>query len=263
MKTYFLLMALVALIYGFSLRDQSDLKKMPVKELEQHNIFIQGYLKSSVLEEITNLSGLIINNIIKSELELGSDFDFNFFLTKERQRLTLYGLNSFDIQASNSLLYPLIDSFFDQNKSILNLLEIALSPNIHLFGENRDELVILITDSKNQLGSLNKTLKNIFNQANSTFQSTYSQDLYNIAKSEQFDYIPHIGLGRIRVSSIKYYIKQTDQTSSILDRINQRILREILDMIKDHLARKDNRLKFDMLGITDLKLKSCVKEYIL
>jgi len=254
----------MGLIYGFLVREKyiSNVTTIVVEEV-RHNLFIQGYLSSPLLQAITNQTGVIVNNIIKQELGLSSDFDFNFFLPKEKQRLTLYGLNSADIGASTSLIYPVVDSFFEKNELNLKLKKVDLSSELNLFGEHQDELVIKVNDPDEELSSLNQILKDNMHQANLNYRLTHELDLYNIAKSEQFDYVPHIGLGRIRTTSIKQYIKDITQTTLVLDRINQRILQEVLVMILDQFTKHDTKLIFDSLCITDLQLKKSVKAYSL
>ena len=261
MKLSILLIACMTLIYSLSVRNKHVSKTAGI---DRHNLLVQGFLNLPVLKSIKNQTGIVVNNIIKTELGLDTSYDFNFFLTKQKQRLTLYYLNLTDVDASATLIYPAVDKFFQDNKATLqSLKQVNLLPNLNLFGEHHDELVIMVNDPEKELARLNQTLKKQMYQINAAYQGKYNANLYDIAKSEKFSYLPHIGLGRIRTTSIKQHIKDTAQEESIYDHINQRILQEVSLVVVSHLARQNKALQFESLCINDSKLKTCVKQYLL
>jgi len=228
----------------------------------RHVLFIQGSLFTSVLVEIKDTLTPIINNIIKKELGLSSDYNFDFFLPKDWQRLTLYYLNDTDTD-NNAIncIYSKLENILSENEDIFKLKNVKLTPQVNLFGDNKAELVIMIDDPNKELSLLNQKIKTSMNGADKEYMQRRNSCLYNISKSERFAYLPHIGLGRIRSTSIKHYIKDASRADKIYAKIMQRILDETSLIVKELLRKNNLEITFKMLCIFDQQLRTCIKEY--
>jgi hypothetical protein len=58
----------------------SSSENTKAQEMEKHTLLIQGSFDSPVLRSIKDTLTPVIDKIIKDELGLSSDYDFNFFL---------------------------------------------------------------------------------------------------------------------------------------------------------------------------------------
>jgi CubicO group peptidase (beta-lactamase class C family) len=213
---------------------------------QKSTLLIQAISDSASLNAIRETVTSSINNIIKEELGLDKNFDFEFFIPKQLNRLTLYYVHDMHENGEKDLFSAL---------TFLNTLEalraVAITQNIYFFGDKQDELVVIIDDPLQELASLNTEIKTRLHQL----------DSYNIAKSEQHPYLPHIGLGRIRFGSIKEHIKDTDQVNEIFDRIRERIIKLTQEVISKTVTGENDKLSFTKIGILDLQKKAYVKEY--
>ena len=228
----------------------------------KHVLFIQGSLYTPVLAEIKDTLTPIINNIIKKELGLSSDYNFDFFLPKDWQRLTLYYLNDTDTDnTAMNFIYSKLENILLENEGLFKLKNVKLAPQVNLFGDNKDELVIMIDDPNKELSFLNQKIKSAMNEADKEYLQKHNLCLYNISKSERFAYLPHIGLGRIRSTSIKHHIKDASQADKIYATIMQRILDETSLVVKELLRKNNLEITFKMLCIFDQQLRTCIKEY--
>lgn len=206
----------------------------------QSAYLLQGRADLPVLEDLKQKIHHEINKIIKEEIGLPITYDFDFFLPKRKsQGLTLYYF--FDLLDKGS---PWLQSFFKsfkKNHAGLIFKNVSLSSDIKFFGEHDDELVILVNDPKNELARLNAEIKEAAHKANAEFKQKHQQDLYDINQSEKHKFLPHIGLGRLRSTSIKQHIKDQTQVEAIYARITRRIIA----IVKDLLTKEtQNIIKF-------------------
>lgn len=225
---------------------------------KKYTLFIQGYLNNPLFSKIQQQLTPLINTIIKEELNLASDFDFNFLLPKEKQRLTLYTVNDFVAKEQNS-----IDIEHILTKEKITLTDVTLSPHIQFFGDNKDELVIMVDDSKKELSVLNQKIKTIMHQLNDEYQHKHNTNMYDISHSERFPYTPHLGIGRIRTTSIKQQIKNPIDIEKIYNRITQRIIDESTQIIQKIWNAKETKITFTSVGIFSPETRSYIKEYSL
>lgn len=222
--------------------------------------FIQALFDSEVLTSIKKEITPLINQIIKEELELDQENSFEFFLPKTRQpqALTLYYVD--DMQ-ENGL--PLMLSVLD-GMHLPTPHSVSISQKIDdakFYGDQQDELVILMDDHSGELSHLNLTLKATLQNANNVYKHSNTRNLYNVAKSERFPFVPHIGLGRIRSNSIKQNIKDASLIQKTFDRIKERILDEIKPIIQAALTAENKKITFNGFCVFDLEKKECIKEY--
>jgi hypothetical protein len=223
---------------------------------QKSTLLIQAISDSASLNTIRETITPSINDIIKEELGLDKSYDFEFFLPKQLNRLTLYYVNDMYENGKKDLFSAL---------TFLNGIEAprsaAISADAHLFGDKQDELVIIIADPVKELVGLNADVKTAVHQAQQQYQRQHNLDLYNRAKSEQNPYLPHIGLGRVRLSSIQQHIKDDAQVNVIFDRIRERIVKLTQEVIAKTITEKNKQLSFNKIGILDLQKKTYVKEY--
>lgn len=223
------------------------LKKEPV---ERHSLFIQGSLNNPILTSIKSQLHPVINSIIKEEVGLSKDFDFDFFLPKSWQRLTVY--HAYDTRSTGANdIYHAIEGAIQKNKNLFVLKEVHLTPEAHFFGDQKDELVIMVKDPLHELSHLNQTIKPVMHNLNTAYEAKYADGLYDISKSERFSYLPHVGLGRIRTTSIKQHVKDASRVDEVFNRITQRILVEALRITKELLNSSNMQLTFEKVVIFD------------
>jgi hypothetical protein len=219
-------------------------------------LLIQAISDSQSLNTIKDTVTSSINNIIKEELGLDKNYDFEFFIPKQLNRLTLYYVQDIMKKGEEDLFSAL---------TFLNTSEApdaaVITADARLFGEQQDELVIIIADPVKELAGLNTEIKTAVHQVQQQYKRQHNLDLYNRTKSEQFPYLPHIGLGRVRLSSIQEHIKDAAQVDEIVNRIRERIIKLTQEVIVKTITDENNRLDFNKVSILNLQKKDYVKEY--
>ena len=227
---------------------------------EHTKLLIQGLTNSPALKTITESLSEKINAIIKEELSLNTDYNADFFSPKPIQRLTLYYIND-ACTDGNDIIFSSLDTI---NISNFTINTVALKSDVEFFGgpfNEKDELVIMINDPNKELSHYNEIIKQALHKANEQYKQTHDHDLYDIAKSEQYSYLPHIGLGRVRSNSVKSNIKNQSQYAIIFERIQSRIKKVALECIEHVLNENSKELIFDKIGILDLNKHAYIKEY--
>lgn len=234
------------------------------KTAEARTVFVQAIPDSTALKTIIDSVTPLINGIIKDELGLANDYSFDFFLPKKRQGLTLYYVQGMSGSGEADLFSAL--GTIQESFVALHGQNISLAPEVHFFGgqfDAKDELVIMIKDSSGALSLLNQKIKDAMHDANKQYNNINHADLYDIAKSEQYPYVPHMGLGRIRSGSIKEHIKDPASVDTVFERIQQRIVKVVSDSAKEFLTRDNQQLSFNKIEVFDLQKRSSIKDYAL
>jgi len=221
------------------------------------NLFVQLNSDSPTMTAIRETATIRINQIVKQELGLPADYDFSFFVPKERNRLTLYYFYDFPY-SQQELLFAALASLEGGSAP----RGAMISSEVDFFGEGR-ELVVMIDDSRGELLQMHERVKAMAHELNDRYRQMHGRDLYNIAKSEEFAYKPHIGPGAIRLQSIKDRILDKAQTDVILDRIRSRILETVTnEIVRPLMAELGNELSFPQLSIFLLDHKAQRRTYI-
>jgi len=225
----------------------------------KHDLFIQLQSSSDLLESLIAAITPIINAGIKEELGLAQDDPFEFFLPKKQQKLTVYYVNDIREDGIAQLLASL-DSV-EKNKLTTTNSPISLSPHIEFFGnpviDVKDELVIMINDPQQRLTALNNIMKTTARSADDMYKQTCKQSLYDVNKSERYPYLPHMGLGRIRSTSIK----EKNKTGVSFEKLQQRVLRDVQEAINSLFADKNLALHFKTMIVFDLQKRATIKDY--
>lgn len=240
-------------------------------------VFLQGCTRDSINVETPNTTLLIqaisnnldinemiktlssrINKIIKEELQLDQNYDFDFFLPKKLQRVTLYYLHD-----ANQKNIKLIISELDNINGTMKIFESNISSTVNFFGDQQDELVVIIDDINETLYNLNYKIKKSMHTFNTEHFKQHNKNLFNIAQSERFEYLPHMGLGRIRSQSIKNHIKDSLQTNAFFEKIKKRILLITKEMVEDLFKGTSSKVAFEKIGLLDSKKQSYLKEWML
>ncbi len=227
---------------------------------EQHTLLIQALPESAVFTTIIESIADEINNIIKKEISLDKNSDVNFFIPKPAPRLTLYYINDIAENNDNLVLSSLNDIFTHPFNFIF------ITPTVDFFEGPfgiKDELVIMINDQNNELKQLNNQIKTALHNADNIYQQGHHTSLYNKTKSEQYDYIPHIGLGRIRTTSIKNHLQDPSQFLALFEAIQKKIQIYVESIIKNAMPQNNSILIINKIGVLDLDKKSYIKEYSL
>lgn len=225
-----------------------------IKAVEKNIFFVQAISKNVLLDEFIKDISIDINTIIKQELGLDENYDFDFFIPKKTQRVTLYYLNDAIIKDVRQIISALNDLDIANNIS-----ESRLSLDIRFFGDQQDELVGIIDDANKEIASLHHTIKEKMHQLNSIYYKKHHYDLYNIKKSERFDFLPHMGLGRIRSQSIKNHIRDTGQTAAVFEKIKTRIIFLTKEKLQTKVTDYSFILVWEKVGLLDAKTQSYIK----
>ncbi len=220
---------------------------------ETHSLVIQAYSDSPIIAAAIQTLVPKINSLIKQELGLDPDYDFAFFIPKKRQRITLYYVS--DIGQKNDPI--LISALEKMNLAQIKITNVNVTSDAQFFGDRQDELVMMIDDPERELASLNQQIKAMAHQLNDTYHKQHDLDLYNVAKSERYPFITHMGLGRIRLSSIKNHTQSND----VLDRIRTRIRDIAHEELQQLITTYTSLLHFKSFGILEFQKQIYLKEW--
>jgi len=231
------LLCVFVLLPGCFWYDQSATQK-------KEKMFVQLIAQSQEVDNAVQQLGKEANIQIKKILQLPEDFDFDFYLPKELQRVTVYYFYDVAPQAKNELLEAL-DRLLSQEKKPE---AVALKNDVAFLGEENDELVLLIDDKESELSALNIQIKERTHAMNQAYEQEHSVPLYNVAKSEKFDFLPHMGLGRLRVRHIVKHVKDESQTEKILAQIRDALSERVRDVVR---SLQGHLLPFDRIGVLD------------
>ena len=230
-----------------------------------HTFFIQTTLDSEVVKDLQESIKPAIEKIIQEELGIKQDKNFPIFFAKRRQAVTVYYV--YDLFDSNEPLGCIMYLFVEpaanafEGKGIPK--ETAFKPDLKFFGEQKKglcgsiDLVALIDDPKQELLFFNKELKKSFTNANKEYRRAYGADLYNVAKSEQFPFLPHISLGHLRVNYIKHLVNDPQKADKIIERIKKRIIKVFSTAI-GQLPKNERKLSFDSIAIYNAKTRKYI-----
>lgn len=231
------------------------------KKQENLRYNIQIPVDISELVSIQHELSFIINKIVKKELGLKQNYTFNFFREQQNPHISVYFLG--DINAKNKgkdIIYNAITSLFNK-KSVFEFNNVMLCSNLDFFGFKKNTLVMMVDDGNSELAHLNQVTKETMNKVNEQYKNENNKNLYNIQKSEEFSYHPHIGFGWISVDAIKDRIKNTKQADEILEKIRQEILKECQLVFDTFLNEQNSKITIDTLSIFDLESRTDIKKY--
>lgn len=221
----------------------------------KHTLLIQAIFDSSTLTSIRKAIIPLINDIVKEELGLTKESEPKFFSPKKIHRLTLYYVNDI-YENGEETLFSALDTL-EKKKYELVMKNITIAPDVHFFGTSeKDELVIMVNDPDKKLSRLNDEMKEVAHQANVQYKKKYRHDLYDITKSEQYPFTPHIGLGRVRSNFIKEELtkqKKESQFDVVFQNIQERVQKAVLKVVKEHVSSGDQKLPIDKISILDLQ----------
>lgn len=229
--------------------------KIEDSAMTQQTFFIQAISDTPIVNTIKKTVTSIADEIIKEELQLDKNYAFTFFLPKEMQRITLYYM--YDVYENGKAT---LFTAFDQIKW-REPHNVLVAPEVNFFGDQQDELVVMINDCSKELLHLNQEIKKIAHEANTEYKRAYNDDLFDKVHSEKFPFLPHMGLGRIRLHSIKQHIKDESQMSTIVDRIRQRIISITLKIVHELMADQNIKLSFNTISVFDFQKRAYIKEY--
>ncbi len=225
--------------------------------VKKHDMFVQLTAFSDTLAVLIEAITPIINSSIKQELGLDQEYVYEFFLPKKRFAMTLYYLNGV-LEHRVDQLITVVDRFSTHNTS-LDDLGVALAPRVEFFAGQfgvNDELVIMIDDPRAALLALHTAFKSAFHNADDEYRSTHTYGFYDVVKSERYPYVPHVGLGRIRSTSIKEHNKSGVR----LEKIQERIKRDVTAVIDRLFATRNTKLVFDSMVVFNPQKREVYKE---
>lgn len=244
---------------------QSAEKEIPK---DRADLFIQLTAESEMLHGFRTEMAYVINNIVKEELEkigLEKNYYFDFFEPKPLQRLSVYYFYGVDVTKKEALLLKV-----EEIAKKLVPQEVVIKADIKFFGEYGNEFVMVIE------GKGLTDLNGKFKEMATSMRKEYGKSLYNIDKSEQFAFVPHTGIGMLRINRIADHIRKLkskeneDFATKIISKIKERIEKAVGKYIVK-IPREKRIITFKTIGIFDPKSRkpqnpSCtgyLKEYVL
>lgn len=256
LKSLFLMVSVLFLLVGLCSCNYAS--KKAVDETKQ-TYFIQLQWDCPGITQLRQAIKPVINKILQEEL--GQEKSAGLFLEKKQQALTIYYVNDMREQDEQLLLSSL--DGMQHNKKFFAPQNITTTATIDFFGEWHDELVILVNDSEGELASLNKEMKEMLHALDAEYKTKNGYDLFDISKSEQFPFVPHIGLGRIRSNSIKAAVQESGQNEEKLERIKKRVKEEVLGVIQKTLTPANSKIFFEKIFIFSVQKRVSIKDYLL
>jgi len=263
-KIYFLY------IFFFSFFASNFVKAMEVKKESdlKHTYFVQAPFNMAIIDNIQRKLALKIDNIFQEiENEEGIDLkpkeNIALFFFKKRAAITVYYVNDMYVNAE-----PFLFSSLDTLKNIPVPKDVTVSSKFDFFGEPKEDLiaiidlVVKIDDPSEGLLLFNKETKNAVHNANEQYQGIYHIDMYDIAKSEKYSYLPHLTLGHLRPNYIRHLINDSSRAKGIIERIKQGII-EAASQVLSELSLEDKKVFFDKLSIYDLQKRIYVHDTLL
>jgi|GEM_PF-2985508 len=227
---------------------------------EKATLLVQGISESSAFATIMKNVAPVVNATIKEELGLSQEYDYEFFLPKKLQRLTVGTCCDINKNGEGLFLSHLESALKDLDFS---LCDVSFASEVNFFGNQEDELVIMIVDPKKQLTCLNENLKEMVHCADQCYKDTYHCALYDSAKSERYSYIPHMGLGRIRLQSIKDRIKDQSKIDEVMATLKEQVKKKALEIVEQVFALESSQLCFVKVVVLDQRKQEYLKEYAL
>lgn len=221
---------------------------------DKNNFLIQLISNSKTYQLIQDQTAEIIKNVVKQELKIETD---ELFLPKNSQAVTVYYIRLIIDKSTEDMFLKEFDKkqiFLDFKKPLVATIE----NDVAFFGEFNDELVILLNDHTNELANLHEKTKKLVHEINAHYYKTYNTNFYDIKTSEQYPFLPHIGIGRVRSHTLKSLIANQNNIE-IVDHIKNRITKEVQDAIKKILSTHNDILSFNRISI--LKLPSRERVY--
>ena len=143
----------------------------------------------------------------------------------------------------------------------INPQSVSITPDAQFFGDHQDELVVLINDPAKELLRYNNTIASASHAAHDAYKKQHNSDLYAIAKSERYPYLPHMGLGRLRIQAIKNLLKNDVDAPAIIERIKKRIEKEVSALLAQIVNDKNNTLYFKTISIAALPERAYIESF--
>ncbi len=221
------------------------------KQTLSPNYFVQLVTDSEMLNGFRCEMSALINSIVKKELEklgLEKNYYFNFFEPKPIQRLSIYYFYEIDTTKQNTLLTKIENLAKD-----IAPQKTLIKPEVNFFGEWGNEFVMMLKGPN--LTDLNIQLKELANNLHKNAKKPF----YNINKSEKFEFLPHTGIGMLRINRITDHLRKiTNNDTAIIDKtiasIKQQIKRTVEERISK-LSLDQRTITFKTLGVFDPKLR--------
>lgn len=244
-------------LFIFSLIGISGLSFLYVRKIwisghiRRVNFHIHGHLENSDINQLKKEIAPLVNDIISREIGLASSAGINFFIPKKNQRLTLYYLDQV-VPDAEPIILAQMSRLVERQKRELGLSDIFLKPELHLFGDDADQLVLMVIDQKNSLSLLNEQIKQVMHEADADYKEKNREDLYAIARSERYPYMPHITLGSIDWQEIKNHLKDKKSFAAVWQAIQRKILEGLAPFIQKFFEDKKIKIDFVDVGVIHL-----------
>jgi len=238
-----------------------------MENLEKHTYFVQAPFDVAIIENVQQKMDSIIKNIIhevekKEGIDLTPKENVALFFFKKRAAITTYYVNDMFINGESFLF-----SSLNALKNKIASRNATISSIVDFFGEQKEDLmalidlVVKIDDPEKGLFQLNLETKSAVHNANEQYKNRYKIDMYDVAKSEKYPYLPHLTLGHLRANYIKHLI-DAPNAEEIVERIKQRILQAASQVLSE-LSTEERKIIFSKLSVYDLKKRVYIYDVLL
>jgi len=223
-------------------------------------VFIQAFAESAMFSSIIKHVTPVVNSIVKQELGLEEADQSEFFVPKKEQRVTLYEVAQLHEHGFKKL-FEVINNSQDSFDRLVQA-SVQIIPHVNFCGRAmHDELIVMVNDADGTLAHLNQELKESMNRASSDYKMVRKTHLYDIKKSEQHAYAPHMSIGRIRSVLIKQKMKDPSSFEVVFKRIQERIIKAATDIVQATLVEQSATINFVSVCIFDLETRQCLEKY--
>jgi hypothetical protein len=224
---------------------QSAEKEVPK---DRADFFVQLIADSEMLHGFRTEMTHVINSIVKEELEklgLEKNYYFDFFDPKPVQRLTLYYFYKMDVTKKGVLLHKV-----EEMTKKIAPQEVAIKTEVHFFGPpNVAELYkhefVMVVEGKG-LADLNGAFKEMA----ACMSKEHGKPFY---KNEERDFLPHTGIGVLRINRIEEHIKKLkgeEFVAKVIPVIKERIEKTVREYIAK-IPQEKRVIVFKTIGIFD------------
>jgi len=180
----------------------------------------------TIQEKITPIIDAIIHEELK-KIPGALKHDIPKFIRNPKCHFTLFYLGHIE-EKSEPVLVNSLKRMQASGVGNGQIRDIEFSDQADFFGDTREELVIKIHDTHNDITKLHNDIRQAFIKANNTHK------LFSLKYSDRYQFIPHVTLGKILGNAICAYAQAAGADGDLVfETIKQKILYEITKLLKN------------------------------
>lgn len=170
--------------------------------------------------------------------------DFPKWQNKDRLVTSLYYLSGTSVSADEQAFVSALDLMLAIKRKFGPVSDVAITRNGDLFGAEKEDVVVKLSDDGGKLGVLHDAIQNMFNKALKFGQEECPGQpaLFNKAAAERFPFVPHVTLGRIDMSKLTVLAQRLE--------LDEEALRDVVAKKIKKVIKQLPELKPEQAGIT-------------